>query len=188
MSAPPSFSRREEPALCAAAYSSGKPAFGVGPGNVPAFVDTSADVDKAVARIVAGKSFDYGTVCSSEQTLVAEESLRPRILAALERNVPIWRMTRKRMRCARALLMPNWTVNPQCVGQAPQKIARMAGFEIPPDGFHHLCADRRRRQATSALGGKALAGALAVFCEGFQRRSGSLRRAAAVSAAWATRR
>ncbi len=55
-----------------AAYSSGKPAFGVGPGNVPAMVDTSADVEEAVATVVTGKSFDYGTVCSSEQTLVAE--------------------------------------------------------------------------------------------------------------------
>ncbi len=56
-----------------AAYSSGKPAFGVGPGNVPVLVDTSADLDDAVAKIVAGKSFDYGTVCSSEQALVAED-------------------------------------------------------------------------------------------------------------------
>ena len=57
-----------------AAYSSGKPSFGVGPGNVPALVDSSADMEDAVAKIVAGKAFDYGTVCSSEQTLVAEES------------------------------------------------------------------------------------------------------------------
>src|SRR5438046_2395584 len=59
-----------------AAYSSGKPAFGVGPGNVPAMIDTSADVEDAVAKVVEGKAFDYGTVCSSEQAIVAEESLR----------------------------------------------------------------------------------------------------------------
>jgi acetaldehyde dehydrogenase (acetylating) len=64
-----------------AAYSSGKPAFGVGPGNVPVLVDTSADLDDAIPKIVAGKSFDYGTVCSSEQAIVAEASLRDRILA-----------------------------------------------------------------------------------------------------------
>ncbi len=67
-----------------AAYSSGKPAFGVGPGNVPVLVDTSADLEDAVAKIVAGKSFDYGTVCSSEQAIVAEASLRDRILGAAE--------------------------------------------------------------------------------------------------------
>ena len=64
-----------------AAYSSGKPAFGVGPGNVPVLVDTSADLDDAIPKIVAGKSFDYGTVCSSEQAIVAEAALRDRILA-----------------------------------------------------------------------------------------------------------
>src|SRR5215471_7022446 len=63
-----------------AAYSSGKPAFGVGPGNVPVLVDTSADVAYAVAGVVRGKTFDYGTICSSEQTIVAERSLRERIL------------------------------------------------------------------------------------------------------------
>ena len=66
-----------------AAYSSGKPAFGVGPGNVPVLLDTSADVGEAVAKVVQGKSFDYGTLCSSEQTLVAERSLREPVLAAL---------------------------------------------------------------------------------------------------------
>ncbi len=67
-----------------AAYSSGKPAFGVGPGNVPVLVDTSADLKEAVAKIVTGKWFDYGTVCSSEQAIVAETSIRDRILSLLK--------------------------------------------------------------------------------------------------------
>src|SRR5579872_533187 len=67
-----------------AAYSSGKPAFGVGPGNVPVLVDTSADLNDAISKIVSGKSFDYGTVCSSEQALVAETALRERILGLLK--------------------------------------------------------------------------------------------------------
>src|SRR5438270_11137478 len=58
-----------------AAYSSGKPAFGVGPGNVPVLIERTADVADAVAKVIAGKSFDYGTVCSSEQAIVAEEVL-----------------------------------------------------------------------------------------------------------------
>ncbi len=77
-----------------AAYSSGKPAYGVGPGNVPALVDTSADVEDAVARVVEGKSFDYGTVCSSEQAIVAESGLRDRILSAAEGQ---WRISRERI-------------------------------------------------------------------------------------------
>src|SRR5580692_7603402 len=71
-------------AIVKAAYSSGKPAFGVGPGNVPVLVDTSADLDDAIPKIVAGKSFDYGTVCSSEQAIVAHISLRDKILALLK--------------------------------------------------------------------------------------------------------
>src|SRR5204863_7139238 len=69
-----------------AAYSSGKPAFGVGPGNVPVVVEKSADIPEAVAKIVEGKSFDYGTVCSSEQAIVAEESLKDRIIAELKKH------------------------------------------------------------------------------------------------------
>src|SRR6185295_19228728 len=64
-----------------AAYSSGKPAFGVGPGNVPVLIEKTADIADAVAKIVSGKSFDYGTLCSSEQAIVAETSLREKIVA-----------------------------------------------------------------------------------------------------------
>ena len=116
-----------------AAYSSGKPAFGVGPGNVPVLVDTSADLEDAVAKIVSGKSFDYGTVCSSEQALVAEAPLRDRILSLLQANKAHICSGAQTEALSKLLMMPNWTVNPQCVGQAPGKIARMAGFEVPPD-------------------------------------------------------
>jgi acetaldehyde dehydrogenase (acetylating) len=117
-----------------AAYSSGKPAFGVGPGNVPVLVDTSADIPEAVARVVAGKSFDYGTVCSSEQTIVAEESLRDRIIAELKKRQAFLCDPKQSEALTRVLLVPpNWGVNPQCVGQAPGKIAKMAGFDVPPD-------------------------------------------------------
>src|SRR5260221_1175084 len=67
-----------------AAYSSGKPAFGVGPGNVPVMIERTADVADAIQKVVQGKSFDYGTVCSREQAIVAEEALRDRIVATLK--------------------------------------------------------------------------------------------------------
>ena len=116
-----------------AAYSSGKPAFGVGPGNVPVLIDTSADVEDAVTKVVAGKSFDYGTVCSSEQAIVGEESLRDRILAALRAQKAFLANDAQRDALGKLLIMPNWTVNPKCVGQAPGKIAKMAGFDVPAD-------------------------------------------------------
>jgi len=116
-----------------AAYSSGKPAFGVGPGNVPVLVDTSADLNEAVAKIVTGKSFDYGTVCSSEQAIVAETSIRDRILGLLKEQKAFLANDAQKEALGKLLVTPNFTINPQCVGQAPAKLARMAGFEVPPD-------------------------------------------------------
>ena len=116
-----------------AAYSSGKPAFGVGPGNVPVLIDKSADLEEAVGKVVAGKSFDYGTVCSSEQTIVAEQGLRDRITAALKARQAFFCDARQTETLAKLLLTPQFTVNPDCVGQSPTKIAQMASFEVPPD-------------------------------------------------------
>src|SRR5262249_44137848 len=65
--------------LVRAAYSSGKPAFGVGPGNVPAMIERSADVEKAVRDILTGKCFDNGTICSSEQAVVVDRPIDSRV-------------------------------------------------------------------------------------------------------------
>jgi acetaldehyde dehydrogenase (acetylating) len=123
-----------------AAYSSGKPALGVGPGNVPALIDRSANLEDAVAKVVAGKAFDYGTVCSSEQAIVAEESLRDRILAILQSLKAHVANDAQKAALGKLLIQANWTVNPQCVGQAPGKIAAMAGFEVPAD-TSIICAE-----------------------------------------------
>ena len=116
-----------------AAYSSGKPAFGVGPGNVPVLLDRSADVSEAVAKVVQGKSFDYGTVCSSEQSLVAEESLREPILAALRAARAHLCDEPQREALAKLLITPAGSINAKCVGQPASRIAEMAGFQVPPD-------------------------------------------------------
>jgi acetaldehyde dehydrogenase (acetylating) len=116
-----------------AAYSSGKPAYGVGPGNVPVLVDISANIRDAIAKIVEGKSFDYGTLCSSEQTLVAEQSLREPILAALKANHAHRCDIPQTAALARLLIATNGGINPDCVGQSPEKIAKMAGFEVSKD-------------------------------------------------------
>ncbi len=116
-----------------AAYSSGKPAYGVGPGNVPVLVDTSAELEEAVGKVVEGKSFDYGTVCSSEQTIVAEHSLRERILSILKARKAFLCDAQQTVALAKLLVTPTFGINPDCVGQPPTKIAKMAGFEIPSD-------------------------------------------------------
>ena len=116
-----------------AAYSSGKPAFGVGPGNVPVLIDASADIADAVAKVVEGKAFDYGTVCSSEQAIVAEAGLRDAITSELKRRKAFFCNAAQAESLGKLLVTPSFTINPKCVGQAPTKIARMAGFEVPED-------------------------------------------------------
>ena len=120
-------------AIVRAAYSSGKPAFGVGPGNVPVLVDTSADIARAVDGVVRGKTFDYGTICSSEQAIVAERSLRDQIIAELKVRKAFLCSTEQGKALARVLLTPQFTVNPDCVGQAAPIIARKAGIDVPPN-------------------------------------------------------
>jgi acyl-CoA reductase-like NAD-dependent aldehyde dehydrogenase len=114
-----------------AAYSSGKPAYGVGPGNVPILIDASADLPAAVRRVVEGKKFDYGTVCSSEQTVVAEKRLRDAILAELKNNGAYLMNDAERTAVEKTLFAGGVRVRGECVGKSPQKIAEMAGFSVP---------------------------------------------------------
>ena len=113
-----------------AAYSSGKPAIGVGPGNVPVLIDDSANIEKAVASVVDGKSFDFGTVCSSEQTIVVNEQRREQVWAALEANRAHRCNAQETALLEKLLLTKDFRINPDCVGQSPQKIASMAGFSV----------------------------------------------------------
>ena len=123
-----------------AAYSSGKPALGVGPGNVAVLIESSADVEKAIASVVDGKSFDYGTVCSSEQTVVAETVNRDKVLTALKANGAFLCNDEQREALRKLMIKPNFAINPDCVGQAPGKIAQMAGFSVP-EGTRILAAE-----------------------------------------------
>jgi acetaldehyde dehydrogenase (acetylating) len=116
-----------------AAYSSGKPAFGVGPGNVPVLLDRSYDLADAVAKVIQGKSFDFGTVCSSEQSLVAEAGLRDSILAEFKKGRAYLCNDQEREALERTLIKPGGGINAKCVGQSPTKIAELAGFRVPPD-------------------------------------------------------
>ncbi len=121
------------PGIVRAAYSSGKPALGVGPGNVPVLIDSTANIEEAVSSVVDGKSFDYGTVCSSEQTVVIEEKHREQVWRALE-SAGAYRSNDQQTKALEKLLITqDFRINPDCVGQSPQKIATMAGFSIPAE-------------------------------------------------------
>lgn len=150
-------------AMVKAAYSSGKPAFGVGPGNVPVLVDPSADVAEAVRRVVQGKSFDYGTLCSSEQTLVAERSLREGILAELRKQKAFLRCRAGRASGADGA---DAEVGRESRVRGPSGAQDRADGRLRSAGGYDDSGggDSRHWQAASAFGGKAFAGAGASLC------------------------
>ncbi|EGW39507.1 acetaldehyde dehydrogenase (acetylating) [Desulfosporosinus sp. OT] len=118
-------------ALVKAAYSSGKPALGVGPGNVPAFVERSADLPKAAEYIVMGKTFDNGTICASEQAIVAEECIADELITHLKRNGAHFLNPEEVQKVSKVVILPNGGVNPKVVGKDPKFIAQLAGISIP---------------------------------------------------------
>ncbi|MDZ7310476.1 MAG: acetaldehyde dehydrogenase (acetylating) [candidate division KSB1 bacterium] len=119
--------------LVHAAYSAGKPAYGVGPGNVPVYIDRSADIPKAVADAVAGKIFDWGTLCSSEQALVVDAPVADRVIEELKKQKAYFLNDAEAGKVAKVLVTPDFHINPEMVGQSPQRIASMAGFVVPED-------------------------------------------------------
>jgi acetaldehyde dehydrogenase (acetylating) len=119
-------------ALVRAAYSSGKPAYGVGPGNVPAAIERTADVRKAIADILAGKTFDYGTICSSEQAIVVEEAVRERALEELRQQGAYFLSPDEAEKVGRLVFLPgSHTPNPKIVGRPATVLAEMAGITVP---------------------------------------------------------
>jgi len=114
------------------AYSSGKPAYGVGPGNVPAYIERTADVRKAIADIIAGKTFDYGTICSSEQAIVAEEPVREQALEECRRQGAYFLSPDEIRKLNPLVIQPGThTPNPKIVGRPATVIAEMAGIQVP---------------------------------------------------------
>ncbi len=121
------------PGLVRAAYSAGKPAFGVGPGNVPAYVEKSADVPKAVRDILTGKCFDNGTLCSSEQSLVADREIAGLALRELEKNGAFLCRGEDRQRLEALIRNPRGGLNTAIVGRSAARIAEMAGIQVPAE-------------------------------------------------------
>ncbi|MGB0036549.1 MAG: aldehyde dehydrogenase family protein [Candidatus Acidiferrales bacterium] len=118
--------------LVRAAYSSGRPAFGVGPGNVPSFIERTANVKKAVADIFAGKTFDYGTICSSEQSIVAEEAVRDQALEECRQQGAYFLSAEEIRRLGEMVFRGgSATPNPQIVGRPATMIAEIAGIKVP---------------------------------------------------------
>jgi acetaldehyde dehydrogenase (acetylating) len=119
--------------LVRAAYSSGKPAYGVGPGNVPAYIHSSADVARAVKDVIDGKTFDFGTLCSSEQALICDESIREAVVAEVRSNGGYFLSEDEVRAVSRVVVTAERLANPAIVGKPAPFIAEKAGVKVPPE-------------------------------------------------------
>ena len=118
-------------AMVRTAYSSGTPAIGVGPGNGPAYIEKTADLPLAVKRIMDSKTFDYGTICASEQSVVCDDDMAEAVQKEMEKQGAYFLSDEERLKLGKYILRANGTMNPAIVGKSPQVIGELAGINVP---------------------------------------------------------
>jgi len=117
-----------------AAYSSGHPALGVGPGNVPAYIEKTANIRRAVADIVVSKTFDNGVICASEQAVIVDREIADEVKRVFTRLGGYFLSQVEQQRLQEVVILGEGdAINPQIVGQKATTIAEMAGIQVPPD-------------------------------------------------------
>ena len=121
------------PAMVKAAYSSGKPAIGVGAGNGPAYIHRSADVKQALDCILQSKTFDNGTVCASEQSIIVEEAMERQVRDEAEKLGFYFMNEAEAGALAKLLFRHTGALNPEIVGKTAIYLAEKAGFSVPKD-------------------------------------------------------
>ena len=151
-------------AMVRAAYSSGKPAIGVGAGNGPAYVHKSADIPDAVRKIIRSKTFDNGTVCASEQSVILEQCCAERVKEEFLRQGAYFLSTQEAGRVAALLLRCDGSMNPKVVGKTAFQVAQMAGVSVP-EGTTVLLAHETEAGPTRPYSREKLCPILAVFVE-----------------------
>ena len=119
------------PGMVKAAYSSGKPAIGVGAGNGPAYIHHSADISQALSCIARSKTFDNGTVCASEQSIIVEKALESQVKAEAQRQGFYFMDAEQAGKLAKLLFRPSGALNPEIVGKSAEHLAKLAGFSVP---------------------------------------------------------
>jgi acetaldehyde dehydrogenase (acetylating) len=125
--------------LVRAAYSAGKPAYGVGPGNAPCYVERSADIRKAAADIMVGKTFDHGVLCSSPNSVVVDESVNDELRREFQARGAYFMNAAEMEALARGLVTPQRLPNPALVGKAATFLAKQVGITVP-EGTQALIA------------------------------------------------
>lgn len=118
------------PGMVKAAYSSGKPAIGVGAGNTPVVIDNSADIKRAVASILMSKTFDNGVICASEQSVIVVDSIYKQVRERFATHGG-YMLTGKELKAVQDIILKDGNLNAAIVGQPAVKIAEMAGIEVP---------------------------------------------------------
>jgi acetaldehyde dehydrogenase (acetylating) len=119
------------PGLVKAAYSAGKPALGVGAGNVPAFIERTADVKKAVHDIVISKSFDHGMICASEQHILADQPIKDEVIAALKAENCYFMNDEESKKVAQTIMTADNGMDAAFVGKSACYIAEHSGISVP---------------------------------------------------------
>lgn len=127
-------------AMVKAAYSSGTPAIGVGAGNGPAFIDKSADIKLAVKRILDSKTFDNGTICASEQSVIVEKCIEEKVREEFRAQGGFFLDQADTDQLAKFIMRPSGTMNPQIVGRNVEYIAKFAGLKNVPKDARVLLA------------------------------------------------
>ncbi len=150
------------PAMVRSAYSSGKPAIGVGAGNGPAYIHSSADVGHALDCILRSKTFDFGTVCASEQSIIVEGAMEEQVRREGAKRGFYFMNKEEAGSLAKLLFQPNGTLNPQIVGKAAVTLAQMAGFPVP-QGTQVLVAREQEAGPTRPYSMEKLCPVLAFF-------------------------
>ncbi len=119
------------PGMVKAAYSSGKPALGVGAGNTPAVIDASADIQLAVNSIIHSKTFDNGMICASEQSVIVDKTIYDAVKAEFQKR-GCYFLTPEETDKVRSTIIINGALNAKIVGQPAAKIAELAGVTVDP--------------------------------------------------------
>lgn len=130
------------PAMVKAAYSSGTPALGVGAGNVPAFIERSANIPLSVNRIMASKTFDNGTVCASEQAIVTEKVIADAVRREFAAKGGYFLNEDEAAKMKAIMERPDGSMNPAIVGRTADHLAKLAGIAIP-DGTMVMIYDEK---------------------------------------------
>ncbi|MBS3994171.1 MAG: acetaldehyde dehydrogenase (acetylating) [Alkaliphilus sp.] len=150
------------PGMVKASYSAGKPALGVGAGNCPAYIERTANVNQAVKNIMASKTFDYGTICASEQSVIVEECNRDQAIAEFKKQGGYFMSPEETLRVCGLLFKNGHAMNPKFVGRSPQVIADAAGFGVP-EGTKVLIGEQQGVGPDNPLSYEKLTSVLAFY-------------------------